>query len=131
MTAETLLLRQIHPTHVQGSVVSVQAFTEVISSSAFIPTKNDEGKLSVYNEEKFTAEKAYEHFTDTMKRQSAGVLGVSCAECAAQSLPFAEDNDPFDGHAHIDYNGLSKGQIKAKASNLRDAAKGRGWLYQP
>lgn len=131
MTAETLLLCQIHPVHVQGTAVSVQAFTEVISSSAFIPTKNDEGKLSVYNEGKFMSERAFEHFIRTMNRQSAGVLGISCAECAAQSLPFAEDNDPFDGHTYIDYNGLSKGQIKAKASNLRDAAKARGWLYQP
>jgi hypothetical protein len=87
MTDETLLLRQIHPTHVQGSVVSAQAFTEVISSSAFIPTPNDEGKLSVYNEEKFTPEKSFEHFTTTMNRQSAGVLGVSKLRRMHRTVP--------------------------------------------
>lgn len=127
MDSKTILYRQVHPAHVQASNVSLQAFT--VTSVAFTPNQNDQGKLSVYNSEKFTPEESYVHYTNENIRVSAGVLGVSVDECLTISLTCQEDNDPFDGHSHIDFNGNSKGEIKKKASILRDNAVERGWFY--
>lgn len=130
MTADTLLLRQIHPAHIKESAVSTQPFE--VASPAFTPNAADKGLLSVYNGDRFTADEAYHHYTVEVGNTSSGVLAVSCAECAAENLPSAEDNNPFPGHAHVDFNGLpSKGAIKRAASNLRDRAMARGWMYGP
>ncbi|XZF13494.1 hypothetical protein ACTHGU_17075 [Chitinophagaceae bacterium MMS25-I14] len=127
MDSETILLRQIHPTFVQADNVSVQAFS--VTSQAFKPTPKDEGKLSVYNSEKFTPESSYNHFTSG-EFKSSGVLGVSKAECNAEELNCIEDNNPFDGHTYIDFTALSGNQIEKKAKKLRNAALTRGWLYR-
>lgn len=127
MNADTLLLRQIHPIMVQSGHIATQAF---ITSQSFTPTGKDEGRLSVYNGEKFSAERSFEHYTEALKLDSAGVVAVSIAECAAQGRNVVEDNDPFDGHSHIDYNGLSKSGVRSVAKILRDCAVERGWLFQ-
>ena len=54
MNDATLMLRQIHPSFIkQGQ----------ITSQAFRPTIKDDKKLSVYDNDMITAEKAYEHYT--------------------------------------------------------------------
>lgn len=128
MTEETILLRQVHPSFVQANNISTQVF---ITSQTFKPTPKDNGKLSIYNGEKFTAETAFTHFIDA-GHKSAGVLGVTPNECQSVSnvLTCHEDNDPFDGHGYIDYNSLdSNNAIEKAAKKLKAAAIARGWLY--
>ena len=68
MQAETLLLRQVHPSFVQDGRPS---------SQAFVPTKKDDFKLSVYNGDKTEPERSWKHYTTELKRESAGVIAVT------------------------------------------------------
>lgn len=127
MEDTTLLHRQIHPTFISGPIVSAQVFE--ITSQVFKPTPKDDFKLSVYNGEKFSAEDAYNHYCD--KFESAGTVSVTVSECKSEDLESKEDNDPFDGHCYIDYNGLSAKEIKKKAQKLKAIATKRGLTYIP
>ncbi|GAB3560413.1 hypothetical protein [Spirosoma fluminis] len=131
MQDNTLLHRQVHPNFVQNKTVSTQAFLqqEDVSSLSFTPKRDDNNLLSVYNGDKFTPEQSYSHYTQ--KFISYGVLSISKSECESiEPLTANEDNDPFDGHSHIDFSKVeSKGKIKVKAQNLRDIAIKRGWAY--
>jgi len=127
MDDETLLHRQVHPAFVQGNSISEQVFQ--ITSQVFKPTEKDEGLLSVYNGNKFTAEESYEHYVSSTEFESIGVVSVSKEECNDASLTVVEDNDPFDGHSSIDFNGLSQNQISKKAKLLKSKAMDRGWQF--
>jgi hypothetical protein len=129
MTQETLLLRQVHPSFVQAGHISSQAFS--VTSQAFKPTPKDENKLSVYNGDKFSAKASHDHFINPGLNKSAGVVAVTPAECNIEGLRCEENNIPFDGHAIIDYTGLTSNQIDKKAKKLRTIAVNRGWLYGP
>ena len=126
MKNETLLHRQVHPSFVIGEFISSQAF----SSQVFTPTEKDEGMLSVYNGNKFSAEESSEHYRD-LGFTAVGVVAVSKQECNTQQLEVVENNDPFDGHCFIDYRGISKNQIKKKAKKLKQLATERDWLFRP
>jgi FlaG/FlaF family flagellin (archaellin) len=128
MNQHTLLLRQVHPSFVQADKISSQVFN--ITSQVFKPTPKDKNKLSVYNGEKFTAEESHTHFTGNDVGTSCGVVGVTCDECSKESLVCLEDNDPFDGHAMIDFTGLTNNQIEKNAKKLKASATTRGWLYR-
>ena len=126
MEENTLLHRQIHPSFIQKSEVSSQAFEA--TSSAFTPTPKDNKMLSVYNGDKFTAKQAFEHFVANYS--SVGVLSVTFQEVKTVGLSALEDNIPFDGHAYIDYSTCeTNGQIKSKAKLLKKKALDRGWMY--
>lgn len=124
MTDNTLLLRQVHPSWVQGDTLSQQVF----SSQTFRPTPKDGGLLSVYNGDKFTPAEAYTHYT-AQGLASAGVVAVTPAECATVAVPVLEDNTPFDGHCSLDYRALTGNAVKKAASTLKDYATKRGWLH--
>lgn len=128
MNSSTILLRQVHPSFVQADIISSQVFT--ITSQAFRPTPKDEGVLSLYNGEKFTPEVSHRHFTSESKNQSFGVVGVTGGECDTLQLKWGEDNDPFDGHSYIDFNGLTGKEIEKKAKLLKKVAMQRGWLFK-
>lgn len=123
----SVLLRQIHPLFVQAESVSSQAFS--VTSQAFRPTSKDAHKLSVYNGEKFTATESYNHFISNPVCRSYGVMGITQEECEKAGLKCREDNIPFDGHAVIDFTGLSNSQVETKAKQLKSAALKRGWLH--
>ncbi|HBM16993.1 MAG TPA: hypothetical protein DD381_11710 [Lentisphaeria bacterium] len=122
MKSGTLLHRQVHPGFIQNGKISSQAFR---------PTPKDENKLSVYNGDMITAEKAYYHFCKQLNYSSAGVMSVTQAECASQSLPIGEDKIPFPEHCHINFEGLAKSQIEKKAKFLKNYAESRGWQFRP
>ncbi|MCP2038342.1 hypothetical protein [Chryseobacterium sp. HSC-36S06] len=127
MEDSTLLHRQIHPSFIVGKQISTQVFE--ISSQVFLPTPKDEGKLSVYNDDKFTAQESFEHFTKNF--DSAGTVSVSVEECSNEDLKSVENNDPFDGHCYIDFGELPKNQIKKKAQRLKAHAMKRGITFLP
>lgn len=134
MQNSTNLHRQVHPKFIQDNKISSQIFEvdprpiENIFSSVFTPNTNDEGKLSVYNGDKFSAQDSFEHYTESL--QSAGVVTVTVEECSGINLTVSEDNLPFDGHSNIDFGVLSKKEVKIKAQQLKAAAIKRDWTYK-
>ncbi len=131
MTDKTVLHRQVHPSFIIDNVVSSQVFKNFpsIASSVFNPTPKDDNKLSVYNGDKYSAKKSYDHYTQNF--QSKGVVSVTIEECKSIELECVEDNIPFDGHTYIDFKDLSKNQVSKKAKRLKSFATSRGWSYQP
>ena len=122
MNDDTLLYRQVHPNWtVDGG----------ISSQAFRPTPKDEGLLSVYDGDKIDPEAAWHHYRSELGLASAGVLGVSVAECNDLQLPARPDPAPFPEHAVINFTGLSNSKRERKADRLKAAANERGWLFRP
>lgn len=123
MNTATKLYRQIHPTQVMDGRVSSQAFR---------PMPKDQNGLSVYDGDKCSAQESYEHFTRVIKGTSAGVLGVTVAECASLQLPVRADYETHEYHALIDFAGKSGSAVIRHASeHLRNFAMARGWAYQP
>ena len=114
--------RQVHPSFVQDGKASSQAYT---------PTLKDEGRLSVYDGATFTAKQSFDHYTDVLHLSAHGTLSLSIAEIEAAGLTHAVNNDPFVGHAYIDFRGLTSSAVRAKASMLKRYGNDRGWTYAP
>ena len=121
MNDDTLLLRQIHPNFYQNGRVTSQAFR---------PTPKDEELLSVYDGGMIKPEPAWKHFTSRPHCTSAGVMGITVAECSELELPARSDPEVFPEHAVIDFSAFKKNQIEKKAKQLRAKAYARDWLYQ-
>lgn len=120
MTPETLLLRQIHPSFFQAGRITSQAFR---------PTPKDGDHLSVDNGGKIEANASWQRFTSIPGCSSCGVMAVTQAECAVQSLPVIEDANPYPEHCSINFTGFEKREIERKAKLLSRQAQERGWLF--
>jgi hypothetical protein len=122
VTEKTQLLRQVHPNFIQNGEVGVLAFR---------PNQNDNGHLSVYDGDQITPERSHAHYTEVQKLRSAGVLAVTVAECNSESLPSMLSPLPnFIEHAHIDFSGCDKKQLRDKSKALLAFAVERKWLFQ-
>lgn len=122
MKDDTQMLRQVHPSFIQGGRVSSQAFR---------PTPKDDKQLSAYDGDLITAQNAFDHYTKTLKLPSTGVLAVTVEECSTLELPTRSDPlDDFSEHAVIDFSNFEKGPIEKKAKILRKRAEDRNWLFQ-
>jgi hypothetical protein len=115
----------VHPSWVQGTVISSQVFT----SQTFKPTEKDKGLLSVYNGHMFEASESHDHYISATGLLSKGVIAVTKSECDNAPIDVIEDNDPFDGHCSLDYRKMSNNQSTNIAKKLRNYAQDRGWLY--
>lgn len=121
MNDSTILMRQVHPSFFPNNVVS---------SQAFLPFPKDVGKLSVYDGDQISAEKAYEHYKNVLKFESIGVWGVSCAEVEAINLSSTPDPlENFPYHALIDFNTSDSKKWRKLAKQLKRYAVERGRLY--
>jgi hypothetical protein len=121
MNESTFLHRQIHPDWVQESRATSQAFR---------PAQKDDNLLSVYNGELMTAERAWNHYTETMACHSFGVCSVTVAECTEVALPARPDPKYFAEHAVIDFNSVGRKDQERRAKILSRRAAARGWLYK-
>jgi len=122
MTDSTMLLRQIHPAFVQGDQATSQAFR---------PTPKDDGKLSVYDGDKTTAEKSWSHYTTTLEYQSIGVMGLLVKECTDAKVTAVADPIPFPEHCVLDFTKLTTNkELDNTAKVLKRAANARGWLHR-
>lgn len=119
MNSRTRLLRQVHPAWVQQGRITSQVFR---------PTPKDEGKLSVYDGDLISAEKAWEHYTQRLELRSAGVVAVTEGECRDLGLPVLSDPKTFREHVLIDFSALPDKEVKRKAQSLKTTAMARGWL---
>lgn len=99
------------------------------TSQAFKPTKKDEGLLSVYDGDKIKEEDAWDHYTQVLGLNSAGILRVSCGECQQIDLQVRPDPKPHPAHAVIDFSGFSRNAIQKKAKALLGFALERAWRY--
>lgn len=123
MTDETLLLRQINPKLAHNGVPSRLNFASFGGNSK---------ELSVDDGDMVTAQKSFEHATEVEKLSSIGVMAVSYIECSGVGLPAKNsETETNKAHAHIDFNGLSHGQVRAKSSVILGHALARDWQYQP
>jgi hypothetical protein len=120
MTGGTLLFRQVNPSWMQQGRPTSQVFR---------PTPKDQKRLSVYDGDQMTAERAWVHFTSDLGRSSVGVLAVTVQECREQELPVVADPQPFPEHVIVDYSRFSENEIKSKAKRLKATAETRGWQY--
>lgn len=121
MTAPNLLLRQIHPSFIQSGRVTSQAFR---------PTPKDEGQLSAYDGNMIEPQPAWQHYSEILKKASAGVMAVSRDECMALDLSIQADPTPFTEHMLIDFRAFDKKIVESMAKQLRHQAEMRGWLFQ-
>jgi len=121
MNDNTLLLRHIHPAFVQQGRITSQAFR---------PTPKDEQRLSVYDNDQITPQSSYKHYTEKLKLDSVGVMGVSVTECKALALSVEPDPTPFPEHVLIDFSAHPKKAVETKAKQLRAKAEIRDWLYR-
>ena len=121
MRSETILLRQVHPDFIPGGQ---------LTSQAFVPSEKDAGRCSVCDGDQITAEESYKHYTETLKRRSDSVWGVTCAEVSEVGLESAPDPlDEFPSHAVIDFTAHNKSKYRKLAKKLKAKALARGRLY--
>lgn len=121
MDDNTILLRQVHPKFFPN---------HKLSSQAFFPFPKDEGLLSVYDGDLISAKDAYDHFTQSLHCQSAGVWGVSCAEVKFEKLTSRPDPlKDFPEHAVISFDSEEKKCLRKIAKLLKAHAEKRGCLF--
>ncbi len=113
-----LLYRQVHPSFVRAGRVSSQAFR---------PNKQDDGRLSVSRSALVTAKTAFERFV-ARGLHSAGAWGITVGEVIAVGLQSSSDKLPDDdAHAVVDFNGCpSKSQWDKISDKLAAHARTRG-----
>jgi hypothetical protein len=115
------LYRQVHPSWIVDGVPSSQAFK---------PTKKDEGMLSVALGSMTTPEQAFVHHTQILKRKSEGTWAVTVVESSEAGLDsYAQPLIDNSAHGFIDFCGLGRGQMEAKAKILLHMARQRGRLH--
>ena len=96
MNAGTLLLRQVHPSFVQMNRITSQVFK---------PREEIAYRLSVYDGDQISPERAWQHYTEELCLKSVGVVAVSKAECISQGLHVCPDPRDFPEHVHIHFGG--------------------------
>lgn len=114
--------RQVNPSWMEG---------DEPSRLAFIPTKKDDGKLSLDRSASTTAKQSYDDFR-ALGLNSEGVFGLTPQECEATPNPvecFASPLDNNPHHSHAEFNGLTNSQKKAKSQELRRRAIARGKFH--
>jgi hypothetical protein len=85
--------------------------------------------LSVYDGDQISPEGSWRHFVGRGLK-SDGVLAVTVRECSTEALTALSSPEVFQEHAHIDFSGLTEGQMKGKGKRLLASAMARGWLHK-
>ena len=121
MNNDTTLLRQIHPAFIHDGR---------LGSSAFRPSKKDNGLLSVYDGDLIIAEEAFLHFNAQPNCNSHCVCGVTHYEAGSIGLESRPDTENhFPEHAIIDFTPYGSSRQEKLAKHLRKFAQDRGILY--
>lgn len=125
MNESTLLHRQVHPSFTQ---IDPDTGQKRATAQAFMPSSID-GMLSTYDGDRISAADSWVRYTNVQGLESCGVLSISVEECDDENLPVIPDGVPYPEHVSIDFNGLSRGQIRSKSKYLRAVANKRGWQF--
>jgi predicted trehalose synthase len=123
---DEMLNRQVHPDLLHP--------VQIITSTAFTPSKSDAGMLSTLREAVAPSE-AHRRWTEDLNRKSVGTWGVEVGEANDLDLICLDDaclpESPAD-HASVDFSASrSKGQLRQLGRKLRDASVARGPLFVP
>ena len=125
--ADELLFRQVHPNLYHGGAVA---------SSAFLPTEDDQGQMSVDRSSRTTPKASFDLYRES-GRASAAVYGVTVGELNAEGISCHPDPRPAThtskanaAHAYADFTDIGTNQRKRKAQRLRTSAVSRGQLYR-
>jgi hypothetical protein len=123
MCSDSLLLRQVHPRFFCKNE---------LTSQAFLPSKKEGPKISVYDGDLIGPSDSYRHYTETCGLKSVGVWGIGKTEVTEVGLTSRPDPLP-DSHAHalIDYGSVSYSESRRLAKQLMKLAATRGCLYCP
>ncbi len=122
MNPQTPLLRQIHPSFLNGNQASTQAFR---------PTPKDKDLLSFDDGDQITAQAAWQRYIKERGLRSAGVLAVTVQECEREDLEVMPDAVHDPEHVSVNFAGKTNGQRKTISKHLRDFAMARGWQVGP
>lgn len=121
-----LAWRQIHPRFYQGGI---------IGEDAFVAREDEDRKLSTSRESKVTAQAAFEHHTNTLGLQSAGVGAVTVDEVSRFGSRVVDDeaiqtaDPPTPGHCYVDFREMSKDERAALREALAEVATERGLVF--
>ena len=129
MQDQTLLHRQVNPSFLDKEGRP--------SRQAFLLFPKDKGQLSLYNGDKWLAEEAFVHYTESLRFASLGCLSITPEEIATTKAelglcklePF-EDNGPFDGHVSVDQSHLTAKEQKASRALMLKHALVRDWTFR-
>ena len=129
LAADELLYRQVHPEFYQNGI---------LGSRAFKPNSSDEGLMSTDRAALTSAEAAFNHFTQHVKKKSACVYGLKVEdfearniECQADALDPDGDIPANPAHSLADYNKNPEKSWKTLAQRLKDVAEAGGCRYAP
>lgn len=124
LSADELLFRQVHPEFYQNGV---------LGSRAFKPNSSDKGQMSTDRAALVSAEDAFNHYTQHVKKKSACVYGLTVGafeavaiECRADPLEADGDIPPNPAHSLADYTGTPEKSWKILSQRLRDVAEAGG-----
>lgn len=124
LSAGELLFRQVHPEFYQNGI---------LGSRAFKPNSSDKGLMSTDRSILTSAEAAFVHYTQHVKKKSACVYGLTvkdfeavAIECQADPLEAEGDIPPNPAHSLADYNSNPEKSWKTLAQRLRDIAEAGG-----
>ena len=101
------------------------------SRLAFLPTKKDDGKLSMDRSATTDAKSSFDDFR-SLGLNSDGVFGLTPNECLEAPNPIECFESPLENnphHSHAEFTGLTRSQQKAKSQELRRKALARGKLH--
>ncbi len=126
---EEILLRQVHPQfYVDGK----------LGSRAFKPNSGDAGFMSADRECVHSAEEAFLHYTQQMKKHSACVCALTVEEFVGENISCKEDPllavhgvEANPAHALLDYNKHEEKAWKNIAQRLKGLAEKRGIRFKP
>lgn len=128
VSASVLVMRHVHPTALDGTQ---------LHSWAFAPNRGDNGCMSVTQASLVKPEEAFEDYTVTQQRASAGLWALSTEEVAFVGSRTVDDQGtvppPLKGHAFVDYRDVAsrRSPEKKRAKRLRDFALNRGCVFVP
>ena len=108
-------------------------YPDAATSVDFNPFRRTDPNLSAYDSRLISAEAAYRHFVGQGNRAS-GVMAVTVDECERLGLTIVSDPLPTNAaHALIRFDAIPnrKNAFRSIASQLKDFANRRGWIYQP
>lgn len=119
---DELQFRQINPSWMED---------DGPSRLAFIPTKKDDGKLSLDRSATTDAKNSFEDFK-SLGLNSDGVFGLTPREMESEPCPVECFESPLANnrhHSHAEFTGLTNGEKKKKSQDLRRKALARGKLH--
>lgn len=106
---------------------------DAATSVDFNPFRRRDPNLSAYDSRLISAEAAYIHFVG-QGNEASGVMAVTAEECDRLELTVVPDPLPTNpAHVLIRFDAIPerRNAFRSVASQLKEFANRRGWIYRP